>query len=134
MPAPVDPGNRKKLLIIGGVLAAAVIAALLIWQHYFSGPDEADIAASLRQSMQQTFDTDQRFAPYRLHVGSATVMHKSGNEYAAIVTVTTSRQIPHDISVEVIASDQGIMWKAEPGTFLFLLQEGALSPPQWSGS
>ncbi len=135
---PKTPPQRKKLLIAAGVVLA-LLAGIFIWKHYFSGPSDAELAAAVssgvKESMQHSFDTEERFIRYGLNVTEVVVVKKSGNEYQGVATVRTSSYAKHDVLVQITADPNGpLIWKTDPGAFLFLLQESAAPTPSWGGS
>lgn len=102
------------------VCTAVVFIAFVAWHSRSQGQDskrEADIGSEVKTSMQQTFDTDQRFAQYHLVVSKVDVMHKSGNEYEGLAVVHSSKNVDHNVGVHVTAEGDRIMWQSDPGAF-----------------
>lgn len=109
-----ERSGLEKILICAGI----VIAIAAAW-HFLSQREdsnrEAAVASEVKASMQQSFDTDQRFAQYHLVVSKVDVMHKSGNEYEGLAVVHSSKNVDHNVAVHVTAEGDRIMWQSDPG-------------------
>jgi hypothetical protein len=63
-----------------------------------------------------------------LKVNHVDLVHKAGNEYKGIAKVTTSRGKTHDVSIDVTADGDKVVWEAAPSAFLFAFEEQAPAP------
>lgn len=133
---PREKPQRKKLLILVGAVIAILVGIDLCDKH-FGGPSDSEvntaIVAGTKQSMQHTFDTDSQWSRYHMTVADVVVIKKSGNEYQGMATITTPNNAKHDVLVQITADPNGpLIWKTEPGAFLFLSQDDiASSTPSW---
>jgi hypothetical protein len=73
--------------------------------------------------MQEKFDSDSTFSKYSLQVVKVQVVKSTGNQYQGIATVHTPTGTDREVSIQVTADGERIMWQAPPGSFLFLAQE-----------
>lgn len=87
------------------------------------------VAAEVQSAMQSKLDTDPDLSPLHLEVTHVDLVNKAGNEYKGIATVKTSRGTSHDVSIDVTADGDKIIWEAGPGAFLFALQDAPTNIP-----
>ena len=73
--------------------------------------------------MQQTFDTDSRFTPYHLVVEKVDVLKQNGNQYQGMATVRGSKGIDHEVSIDITAEGDNVLWHSEPGAFVWMVLE-----------
>ena len=135
--------TRAKVLIsisviCGGIVIIALgFGALLfvtskvgpsISETFTAGASNEQIAENVKLSMQQTFNTDSRFTSWHLTVTSVTVIKQSGNQYQGIAKILYNGA-SHDVSVEITGDEKKVMWKTDPGAFLFVFQSSGQVPP-----
>jgi hypothetical protein len=122
-------------LIAAGIALAVLTGALFVWKHFSADPSEAEITASLtnsvKHSMQHDFDNDTRFRRYGMNVKDVLLVKQNGNSYDGIATVTVpGDSADHQVAIQVTADkDGGAIWHTGPGAFLFLLSEPPLTQP-----
>lgn len=80
-------------------------------------------AAEVKTSMQRKFDSDADLSRLKLTVTDVTLVNKAGNEYKGIATVRASSGATRDVPINVTADDENLIWDAEPGAFLFAVQD-----------
>jgi hypothetical protein len=114
----------EKILSCAGIVIVAV-AAWHFYSQYQSSNREADVGNEVKTSMQQTFDTDQRFAQYHLVVSKVDVMHKSDNDYEGLATVHSPENVDHTVTVHITAEGDRVMWKSDPGAFTWAAFESS---------
>jgi hypothetical protein len=78
---------------------------------------------SVKSSMQDKLDSDTDLAQFELTVVDVVLVNKSDNEYKGIAKIRTARGGTHDVSIDVTADGDNVIWEAAPGAFLFALQE-----------
>jgi hypothetical protein len=81
-----------------------------------------DVGQVVKTSMQEKFDSDADFSKYHLTVVSVDVVRQSGNTYQGLAHVTC-KGTTHDVSVDITADGSNVLWKAPPGSFLFVAQD-----------
>jgi hypothetical protein len=104
-------------------ICASTLAA--IWLLFaLTGCEQStqDIGQVVKTSMQKKFDSDAEFSKWHLTVTSVDVLHHAANTYQGLAHVTYKGR-SHDIPVEVTADGSNVMWKAPPGSFLFVAQD-----------
>lgn len=85
----------------------------------------------VKASMQSTLDTDAGFASFDLTVRSVTLVKAQGNEYDGLAKVSTPTGPERTVAVHVTFDGEQMLWKTEPGAFMFAAQEQfAVTPPQ----
>ncbi len=104
------------LVVMALVTGCSVVDAI-------QGKSPGDIGETVKQSMQQSMDTDPNFSPYDLRIVKVDVVKASGNEYNGIATVRTPKGSEHPVAVKVTADGEKVLWNTEPGAFLFAAQE-----------
>jgi hypothetical protein len=90
-------------------------------------PTEA-AAAAAKKSIQDKLDSDADLSKLNLKVVDVVLVNKSGNDYKGIATVKTPIGREHDVSVDVTADQDNLIWETAPGAFLFALQEQSPAP------
>jgi hypothetical protein len=112
----------EKALIVAGIVIAAVFA----W-HVLAGgdsaPKDADVSSDVKSSMQQTLDTDSRFAQYHLVVDKVDVVRQTGNQYQGLATVRSPKGIDHQVGIQVTDDGKNIIWQSNPGAFAWMVLE-----------
>jgi hypothetical protein len=81
------------------------------------GPSPEQIAQRVQASMQESPDVRK----LGVSVTKVMVMKESGNKYQGMATVEykgVERQVP----VQVTAEGENVMWRTEPGAFMFVIQ------------
>jgi hypothetical protein len=101
----------------------------------------ADFEERIKQSMEETFNSDPAFSKYFLQVDGVVVVPKiprtvptgnsgndpsTANQYTGIAIVHTPFGENRDVWIQVTADGDRIMWQAAPGSFLFLAQESPI--------
>jgi hypothetical protein len=71
--------------------------------------------------MQQKFDSDPQFKEFHFNVIRVQVMKESDNRFQGIASIR-HEGVTHDVSVQIVASGEGVIWKTEPGAFMFVAQ------------
>ena len=79
--------------------------------------------------MQHKFDADPDAAILGLKVLDVNLVNKSGNEYKGIATIRAGNGAKEDVSVEVTADGDNVLWEIPPGALLFAMPD---SPTQTS--
>lgn len=108
--------TAKRLSLILLISATLVVVAAC-------SPNPEEIGRNVQQSMQQTLSTDENFAKYEIKVLKVVVIKEAGNTYQGMATVRTKRGTEKQVPVQVTADGSNVLWKVEPGTFLFVAQE-----------
>src|SRR2546425_12576431 len=83
------------------------------------GQSTQDIGQLVKTSMQDKFTSDPQFREWNLTVVSVDVVRQGGNTYQGLAHVTY-KGTTHDIPVDVTADGGNVIWKAPPGSFLFV--------------
>jgi hypothetical protein len=73
--------------------------------------------------MQHQLDTDQGLAQYHLSVQKVTVILEFGNDYQGLATIRTTKGTERDVPIHVTAVKDNVIWRTDPGAFLFAAQE-----------
>ncbi len=97
------------------------LVALLVLAFLGCGATDEQIGDTVRTSMQNTFDTDPQFAQWHLQVTHVQVVHQTDNLYQGIATVMF-RVTSHSVPVQVTYDGKNVVWKTEPGAFLFVFE------------
>lgn len=80
-----------------------------------------EIEDTAKGSMQQTFDTDERFATVRpVQVVRMFVALESGNTYRGLATIRSAAGTQQDVPVEVTVDGARVLWQTEPGGLSWL--------------
>lgn len=118
---PYDRRRRQLPVAIAFLVLLVVGAGAAVW--WFSrGPSESDIAAQLKDSLQQELRTGQ-MAQFRLQVVDVQVIHASGNQYKGVADVRTVRGALHQVALDVTTDGDRVLWQTSPGAFFFAAQE-----------
>lgn len=89
-----------------------------------------DVADMVRVSMQREFDTDPDLAELELDVLDVQLVNKSGNEYKGIATIRAGNGVKEDVSVEVTADGDNLLWQIPPGALIFAFPDPETEPPR----
>lgn len=120
---------RSRYGVTGAVLAGVLVFVAGWWLIQSPGSpvnssgNSQQVADSVKQSMQQQFDTDPRWSQYGLYVTEVRLIKASGNEYHGMATVQTRNGTQHEVSVNVTADSSNVMWQVPPPGMLPLLTE-----------
>ncbi len=90
------------------ILAIALVAC---------GPSPDAIGQKVLDSMRESTELRQA----GVSVTKVIVIKESGNKYQGIATVHY-KDIERQVSVQVVTDGEGVMWKVEPGAFMFIMQ------------
>lgn len=86
------------------------------------GISNDQVAADVKQSMQETMNTNPDMQKMNLRIETVQVMKQTGNQYVGIAKVIHAGE-SHDVPVQITADGQGVMWSTQPGAFLFVAQK-----------
>jgi hypothetical protein len=86
------------------------------------GLSKEDIGQAVKISMQETLSSDSNFKEYNLKVNDVSVFQKGDKSYKGLVSIEY-KGASHNVSVEILVDGGDVMWEAEPGAFMFLMQE-----------
>ncbi len=81
-----------------------------------------DISQVIKTSMQEKFDSDADFSKHHLTVTSVDVVHQNANTYQGLAHLSY-KGTTHDVEVDITADGSNVIWKAPPGSFLFVAQD-----------
>lgn len=107
--------------ILPGLVIVVALAGYGLWKH--NQPDLEALGAQVKTSMQQTLSTDSNFSQYQMKVQKVDVIHKSGNEYQGLATVSLPSGSQHRVSVDITYDGDQMYWQAPPGSFMFAIQD-----------
>jgi len=115
---PVEVSGRPVkvglLFVIGGVLFTGII---------LNGQLQIpELQSEVKQSMAAKFAADPDLSKLHMTVERVTLLHTQGHDYQGIATVLYKGQ-SEQISVDVIANGDQMMWKVPPGSFAFAAQD-----------
>lgn len=79
------------------------------------------VGQNVRESMQQTFDNNPDFSKYHFYVEKVVAVKNGENTYEGMATVRYGSG-EHEVSVRITSDGDNVLWKCDPGTFLFALQ------------
>jgi len=82
-----------------------------------------DLAGRVMQSVQHQLDTDQDLAQYHLSVQKVSVIPEFGNDYQGLATIRTKKGTERNVPIRVTADKDNMIWRTDPGAFLFAAQE-----------
>lgn len=108
--------------MIASRVKASVCLLALVAFFAGCGPSTQDIAKVVKTSMQEKFDSDPEFSKWHLTVSSVDVVRQSGNTYQGLAHVTY-KGATHDVGVDITADGSNVIWKAPPGSFLFVVPD-----------
>lgn len=86
------------------------------------GPSPEKISEFATSSMQQKFDTDPQFKEFGLKVIRVQVVKESDNRFQGIASIQ-HEGATHEVPVQITGSNDGIIWKIEPGALMFVAQK-----------
>jgi hypothetical protein len=124
--APQSERSKRRLIKWGVTAVVVLVGGWFAW-HQYTAHQEATktehLTQEVEQSMQEKFDSDPKFSKYDIRVEKVALVKESGNKYDGIATVHTPGSSDHEVSIDVVADRSNMMWKTQPGAFLFLIQE-----------
>jgi len=122
---PTSISVKRLIQIIAGV-AVALVVGWVGWSQYSDYRDAKKLDAltsEVQESMQHKFDTDPALWHYQIRVDGLGLIKETDTKYSGMATVHTLNTGERQVSIEVKADGSSMMWKADPGAFLFLFQE-----------
>jgi hypothetical protein len=115
----------RRFTVLVAVAAAIVIAATFIgyseWKS--SQPSMDGLTVQVRESMNQYLSTDEQFRDVGVQVTSITVMRSVGTMFEGQATVSTRKGKDHPVNVHINYDGDTLLWRTDPGAFLFAAQE-----------
>lgn len=93
------------------------------------GEPKSDIVETVKTSMEEKFATDADFKKWNLTVRSVDLVKQGANKYQGLAHIDY-KNTTHDVPIEVSADGDNIMWKTEPGAFLFAAQDQLVGEDQ----
>jgi len=99
-------------------------AAVIVFTALFiagCSPSSQDIGETVKVSMQQKFDSDAQFKKWHLQVRSVQAVKQDGNRYQGVAAVVY-KGTSHDVPVDITADGSNVIWKTDPGGFVFVSQ------------
>lgn len=129
-PRPSEPRQPNQLRTVI-VAVVATVAVLVVgwfgWQKYSDSQtrkETAQLADQVASAMQQYLDTDSNLSQYSVRVLTVDLNKVSDTNYEGMATVNTAQSAKeHLVPIDVKIYGERMMWKAEPGAFLFLAQD-----------
>jgi len=122
---PTSISVKRLIQIIAGV-AVALVVGWVGWSQYSDYRDAKKLDAltsEVQESMQSKFNTDPDISKYNIRVDEVGLIKETDTKYSGMATVHTPTSGEHKVSIEVKTDGSQIMWEANPGAFLFLVQE-----------
>lgn len=110
-----------------GVLTV-IVAIISVGFWFFMvrqpGPQLSDLSTQVEDSMQDYLRTDPTYANYNVRVIRVDLNKVSDTKFEGVATVTTA-QTPREriVPVDVTLYGERMVWKVEPGAFMFLMNE-----------
>jgi DNA-binding transcriptional regulator of glucitol operon len=131
-PRQTEQQNQLRTVIIAVVATVAVLAVgWFAWQKYTdyqTSKETQQLAGRVESAMQDYLDTDSNLSQYSVRVLTVDLNEVSDTKYEGMATVNTARSSKeHLVPIEVKIYGERMMWSAEPGAFLFLVQESLQS-------
>jgi uncharacterized secreted protein with C-terminal beta-propeller domain len=108
--------TMKKILWVLGVINLVVMIV------FGCGISTEQISETVKASMQNTFNSEDRFKEFRLSVTHVQVIKQDNKRYQGIATVIHDGTA-HNVPVEIITDGSNVIWKTDPGAFMFILQK-----------
>lgn len=108
---------KVKMIVASMLLALSLTAC---------SPSPTDITDSVKQSLQETLNTDSDYAEYDLTVGDIELIKIGDNEYKALADIYldgVKNTVPLDVYTEGNIFEFNAMWEAKPGAFLFVAEK-----------
>ncbi|MGY3887483.1 hypothetical protein [Aeromonas aquatica] len=99
------------------------ILSLLVVSLIMSGcgPSIDALSETVRNSMQQQFDTNEQFKSYGLKAEKVTLIHEQDKKYKGAASVVLNGKA-HEVIISVTADGNNVIWEAPPGSFMFIAQ------------
>jgi hypothetical protein len=107
-----DEGGSLRRHLSAAAICVSVVATLL-----GCGPSPEEIGERVRTSMHNNPDMRK----LGVAVTRVVVIKESGNKYQGIADVRY-KELERQVSVQVVAEGDNVVWKTEPGAFMFVLQ------------
>jgi len=101
--------------------SVALLALLIVFLTGCSLSTE-DVQDTVKKSMQETFDTDKSFSAYGLKISEVYLVKSEESKYKGYAQVDYNDDA-HKISISAIVDGSYVLWEAEEGSFLFLVEE-----------
>ena len=102
----------------------------LIWLALFLTAcfelSESDIAETVKESMQDEFNSSSDFSKYGLRVTDVKVIKKNKNSYKGISSIIYKGS-SHNVGIDIVVDGDYVMWEAPPGSFFFITQQELLN-------
>jgi hypothetical protein len=114
---------KRALIAAGVVLALGLLGYYLIVNRPWEDNGMPDLAGRVMQSVQHQLDTDQDLAQYHLSVQKVSVIPEFGNDYQGLATIRTKKGTERNVPIRVTADKDNMIWRTDPGAFLFAAQE-----------
>jgi hypothetical protein len=126
---PEEPPKLPKRAFIAAGAAVALGVAIGVLPYYVitNRPWEdqgiPDLAGRVMQSVQHQLNSDPGLYKYDLSVEKVTVIPEFGNDYQGMATIRTKKGTEREVLIHVTALKDDMLWRTEPGAFLFAAQE-----------
>lgn len=85
------------------------------------------VGETVKTSMQEKFDSDPQFKDSHMTVTSVQVLKQGDNKFQGIAKIT-HEGASHDVLVEITADRNNVIWRTDPGAFMFLAQKAPVEP------
>jgi len=100
-----------------GIFVAVAVSFVLA----ACSPSPAEIGNKVLLGMQQRFATDPELSKLGISITSVVVVKQSDNKYQGLAIVQY-KNIERQVSVEVTAQGDNVIWKTDPDAFMFVIQ------------
>jgi hypothetical protein len=104
--------------ILKGTLALGLLYILVTGCNLSAstGLSAGKISETVKNSMQQKFDSDSPFKEWRLTVTGVKVEKQSETQYKGTATLLHEGEA-HDVPVDITVNGENINWQVKPGGF-----------------
>lgn len=119
------PRRRPAQIVIAVVAGVALLIGAYLWSEHklpWQGPDVSELASEVRESMQSSLTSDERYKPYNLTVIKVTLIKSGDNTYDGMAAIKPLNGPQGDVPVDVTYDGENLLWQTQPGAFMFLLQ------------
>ena len=117
--------------MVVAVIAAIVIAASFIgyseWKS--SQPSIGSMPDRVLESMNQSLSNDEQFRDLGLFAKSIEVVRSAGNMFEGQAIVSTRDGKDHSVLVHITYNGDKLLWRTDPGAFLFTVQNQLQGTP-----